>query len=248
MNHDQILKPLYDKYGEKTKFTLLSNKEEKIVYEMKTSDDILMVMIMPHLTVSRFHKYMRSLGLQQQLFHEQFNVAEVVDTYMVEDNLVSVQKKLDGTNAFLRNNESMTEIGKLVGRLHKLTFSPQYQHTFLLVNYPDKKRQLKLKLYDFWFSKVANSLKYFSMYRYPMGICHRDVNPKNVMYCGDGKYYLIDFDVHRYQPFVEGIVRFYNRKIKDRTLFGAFLKGYEQVRPLTPKEREYLKKTLKITI
>ena len=86
------------------------------------------------------------------------------------------------------------------------------------------------------------------MHCYPMGICHRDVNPKNVMYCDDGKYYLIDFDVHRYQPFVEGIVRFYNRKIKDKTLFGAFLKGYEQVRPLTSKEREYLKKILKIAI
>jgi hypothetical protein len=79
-----------------------------------------------------------------------------------------------------------------VGRLHKLTFSPQYKHTFLLVNYPDKKRRLKLKLYDFWFSKIANPLKYFSMHCYPMGICHRDVNLKNVMYCDDGKYYLID--------------------------------------------------------
>jgi serine/threonine protein kinase len=248
MNNKEILAPLYDKYGKEIKFQLLSDKDEKVVYEMETSDDVMMVMIMPHLTITRFHKYMRSLGLQQKLFNEKFNVAEVLDSYMIGDHLVSVQKKLKGTNTFARNNASMTEIGKLVGKLHKLTSSPQYRNTFLLVNYPDKKRRLKLKLYDFWFSKIANPLKYFSMHCYPMGICHRDVNLKNVMYCDDGKYYLIDFDVHRYQPFVEGISRFYNRKIKDKALFGAFLKGYEKERPLSSKEREYLKKVLKIAI
>jgi len=248
MDNREILQPLYDRYGQEIKFQLLSNKDEKIVYEMKTPDDILMVMIMPHLSIARFHKYMRSLGLQQKLFDEKFNVAEVVDTYMLGNNLVSVQKKLKGINTFERNEESMAEIGQLVGRLHNLTFSPQYKNTCLLVNYPDKKRQLELKLYDFWFSKIANPLKYFFLRSYPKGICHRDVNPKNVLLGDNGKYYLIDFDVHRYQPFVEGIVRFYNRKIKDKSLFNAFLRGYEKERALVQKEREYLKKELQITI
>jgi len=248
MDNREILQPLYNRYGKGIDFKLLSNKDEKIVYEMKTSDDVLVVMIMPHLSITRFHKYMRSLGMQQKLFSEGFNVAEVIDTYMVYDNLVSVQKKLKGTNTFERNEKSMVEIGKLVGRLHNLTFSPQYKNTCLLVNYPDRKKQLKLKLYDFWFSKIANPLKYFLLRGYPKGICHRDVNPKNVLLGEDGKYYLIDFDVHRYQPFVEGIVRFYSRKIKDKSLFGAFLKGYEQERTITAKEKEYLKKELQMTI
>jgi len=248
MNRDKVFQPLYDKYGEKIKFILLSNKEEKVVYEADTQDGAFMVMIMPHLTVTRCHKYMRSLGLQQKLFEEGFNVAEVIDVYFADDCLVSVQKKLDGTNTFVKNNQSMTEIGRLVGKLHKLTSSPQFRNTFLLADYPDCIRRLQLKVYDFWFSRIAGFFKYISMSKFPMGICHRDVNPNNVLYGEDGKYYLIDFDVHRYQPFVEGIIRFYARKIQNKELFGACINGYEQERPFTLEERKYLERELKISL
>ena len=88
---------------------------------------------------------------------------------------------------------------------------------------------------SYWF-------KYFHLRGMPAGICHRDFNKRNVFIDSSGHMGLIDFDVHRYQPFVEGLVRFYNRKITDKSFMGAFMKGYEKERPLTEAEKKYLKK------
>jgi len=246
MKSEQILQPLYDKYGKDVELQLISEKEEKIVYDMKTDKESFMVMIMPKVTVSRFYKYMRSLGMQKKLYEEGFSVAEVLGAYLVGDTLVSVQRKLSGTNLFARDEEAMVKIGELVGKLHRITSSPQYKNTHLLPWYPNKFKNLQLKIQIFWMTKVAFWLKYFFKRKYPMGICHRDVNWKNVFCDDEGRYCLIDFDVHRYQPFVEGFERFYKRKIQDKAMFGAFLKGYERERPLSDAEKIYLKKVLHI--
>ena len=72
----------------------------------------------------------------------------------------------------------------------------------------------------------------------PSGICHLDLTPNNFIFNSKGCF-LIDFDKQKKQPYVYEIYRFLkNHYSAEKAQY--LLRGYQSVRVLNEKEREYL--------
>lgn len=167
---------------------------------------------------------------------------------MDKGNLIYVQQKIEGTNSFPRTSENMHKMGKLLGKLHSISSSSKYGQPCLLIRNPNVFSQIMLLLRDFWLKKISFYVRYFRIRKFPKGICHRDMNDKNIIMRPDGSMALIDFDMHRYQPFVAELVRFYHKRLTEKDLFYPFIKGYNAVRPLTDMEKNYLEEELAIEL
>jgi len=227
---------------------LLSEKKNKIVYAMKSKQGEFVLINIPHITVTKFYKYMCSLGLQKQLFADGMDVAEIVEAYIQGDNIVSVHRRFKGTDNFASYEEMLKVSGKVYGKLHRITMAPKYKKTFLLLKYPNIFVRGYMFVRYVLNRQLSQYIKYYKLRKLPWGICHRDNNGKNVLFDENGHTVLLDFDKHRYMPLVEGLIYFYNKHLKDKSLFPIFLKAYEGERPLTKEEREYLNKTLNIKV
>ena len=234
----------YAKYGKDAELTILSRKETKIVFNVKTMNSESILVIIPNISVVQFFKYVSSQGMQQLLYENGFNVAKMEDSYLKNGSLIYVQQKIKGSDTFLRTKENMYRIGEFIGKLHSATTSfSKYGMPHLYIKHPNVFFQMFFSFKEYFVKRIFFIFD-FRMRHFPRGICHRDIDKKNVVMCEDGSLALIDFDVHRYQPFVEGLVRFYVRNSnKD-----PFIKGYNVTRPLTDFEKEYLEKKLSIKL
>ena len=244
----EILDKFYKKYGKDVELTLLSQTSDKTVYNAKTSKGEYILMIVFDVSSVRFFKYASSQGVQECLYEDKMDVAKVEDSYLDKGNLVYVQQKIEGTNSFPRTEENMYKMGELFGKLHRISSSSKYQQPFVFVKCPNVFFRAILWLRNLWLKKISFYIRYFKIRNFPKGICHRDINNSNIIMRPDGSLALIDFDMHRYQPFVEGLVRFYERRLKDKEMFYPFMKGYNATRPLTHSEKEYLEKKLAIKL
>lgn len=247
-SYKEVLSKFYDKYGKDAELTLLSKTADKTVYNVKTSKGEYILMIVFDVSSVRFFKYASSQGVQQCLYEDNMDVAKVEDSYLDNGNLIYVQQKIEGTNSFPRTEENMYKMGELLARLHAISSSSKYDRSFMFIKYPNVFFRAMLALREFWLKKISFYVRYFKIRNFPKGICHRDINDKNVIMKPDGTLALIDFDMYRYQPFVEGLVRFYQRRLQDKEMFYPFMKGYNATRPLTVPEKEYLEKKLAIKL
>lgn len=243
-----VLNQFYEKFGRDIEFKPLSEKDYKVVYKFTAQGDEFILIIIPHTTVTKFYKYMCSQGLQQQLFADKMDAAEIVEAYIQGDNIVSVHRCFKGTDNFASYEDMLKVSGKVYGKLHRITMAPKYKKTFLLLNYPNVLVRGYMFVRYVLNRQLSQYIKYYKLRKLPWGICHRDNNGKNVLFDENGHTVLLDFDKHRYMPLVEGLIYFYNKHLKDKSLFPVFLKAYENERPLTKEEREYLNKTLNIRV
>lgn len=247
-SYQEVLSKFYDRYGKNAELTLLSKTADKTVYNVKTSKGEYILMIVFDVSSVRFFKYVSSQAVQQCLYEDKMDVAKIEDSYLDKGNLIYVQQKIEGTNSFPRTEENMYKIGELLGKLHQISSSSKYEHPFMFVKHPNVFFRVELWLRDVWLKKISFYVRYFKIRNFPKGICHRDINNRNIIMKPDGSLALIDFDMHRYQPFVEGIVRFYQKRLSDKKMFYPFMKGYNAARPLTEQEKEYLEKKLAIKL
>lgn len=243
-NKAKILDKLYKKFGKNIELKVLSEKKDKVVYDIYTKSGAYILIIIPHITATRFYKYMSSQGLQQQLFLDGADAAEVIDAYIDGDNLVSVHRKFLGSSDFVSEEEMLEVSGRVYGKMHRITMKPQYKKSFLLLKYPNIWVRAYMFVRYILNRRISQYLKYFRLKDLPWGICHRDNNGKNVLHDENGRMVLIDFDKHRYMPLVEGLIYFYHRHLKTKGLFHVFLDAYQKERPLTDAEKEYLKKKI----
>jgi len=244
----QVFDKLYEKYGKDINFELLSKTDDKIVYNVDTPKGEIIVMVVLAVSMVRFLKYTSSLGVQNLLFDDDMDVAQVFSAYMEGKNLVSVQQKIEGINSFPRNKMNMYKMGELLGKLHKISAEKKYSDSYMFIKYPNIFTRGILYLRDLLLKKILFNVRYFSLRNFPRGICHRDINQKNIIMRPDGTLALIDFDMHRYQPFVEGLIRFYKRGLVKKEMFYHFIKGYNSVRPLTKIEKDYIENKLAIKL
>lgn len=248
MSELNIFSNLYEKFGQNIQFELLTKKDDKVVYHIKTETGDFILIVLPDLSAVQFYKYMSSQGLQQRLFEAGLPVAKIVYAYREGRTVVLVHQKLAGVNTFVRTPENMEKMGKLAAQLHLMTSSVQYKKERLLFTYPNFAVRWLMTAREWWRMHISYSLRYYKLRKLPAGVCHRDFNQRNIFMADNGEMGIIDFDVHRYQPLVEGIVRFYQRKIKNQTLFADFMRGYMRVRPLTDDEKKYLKQKINVTL
>lgn len=242
----KILDKFYMKYGRQVDFKTLSKKDDKIVYKINTEKGEYVLIIIPSVTVTRFYKYMCSQGLQQQLYKDGMDAAEIVDAYMERNSIVSVHRCFKGTDNFKDDKEMLRVSGKVYGKLHRITMAPKYKKRFMLLSYPNVFVRLYMYVGYVLYRRISQYFKYYKLRNMPWGICHRDNNGRNILFDEDGNTILLDFDKHRYMSLVEGLIYFYKRHLKDKSLFHVFLEAYEKERPLTKEEKEYLEKKLKI--
>jgi len=235
-----VLNQFYKKFGENVQFKTLSEKEDKVVYKFSSQKEDFILIIIPHITVTRFYKYMCSQGLQQQLFVDGMDAAEVVDAYIAGDNVVSVHRCFKGRYDFKDYKEMLAVSGKIYGKLHRITMNAKYKKAFLLLEYPNIFVRGYMFVRYVLNRRASQYFKYFGLRNMPWGICHRDNNGKNVLFDEKGNTVLLDFDKHRYMPLVEGLIYFYNKHLEDKSLFNVFLEAYETERPLDKIEKKYL--------
>lgn len=242
-----VFDKLYEKYGKELNFRIISKKPTKIVYNMTTLSDgkEYIVMVVPNTSFVKRHKYMRSMGVQQQLFLNGMDVAEVLCSYRYGDDIIAVHEKLQGEEDRHKDAETMRVVGKVVGKMHRISSDSKYKKTILLHKNPNVFCRFLLFLRDVFIRNIPLYFKYFSLRNFPKGICHRDINGRNVLITKDGKGSIIDFDKYRYMPFVLAIVYFYNKHLKNKDLFASFMEGYCEERPLTKAEKAYLEKELR---
>lgn len=246
-NKSDILDKFYAKYGDDVELEILSRKEAKIVYNVKTLNCESILAVVPNISIVRFFKYATAQGIQQRLYEDNMEVAKIEDSYFRNGNYVYVQEKIKGTNMFPKNAANMYKIGELVGKLHSVTSGLKYKRPIMFIKHPNFFCQIFIYFREYLMKKTVFSIRYFRLRKFPKGVCHRDINEKNVIMRPDGSLALIDFDVHEYLPFVEGLVRFYRRS-KNKDNFLPFIRGYNTVRPLTDQEKEYLEKKLSIRL
>lgn len=246
--HFNILDKLYEKFGKDIVYKVLSKKKDKIVYNMTTKKGEFILIIIPHITATRFYKYMSSQGLQQQLFLDGMDAVEIPYAYIEGDNVVSVHRRFIGSDNFADEKEFLAVSGRTYGKLHRITMNPKYKKTFMLLDYPNVLVRAYMFVRYVLNRQVSQYIKYYKLRKFPWGICHRDNNGKNVLIDEKGNTVLLDFDKHRYMPLVEGLIYFYRKHLKDKSMFNIFLEAYEKERPLTKEEREYLNKTLNIKV
>lgn len=241
-----VLNQFYEKFGKDIKFETLSEKPDKVVYKFSVQEGEFILVIIPNVTATKFYKYMSSQGVQQELFKDGMGAAEIPYAYIVGDNIVSVHRRFVGSDHFANYEEFLRISGQTYGKLHRITMVPKYKKTFMLLKYPNVFVRAYMFVRYILNRQMSQYLKYYKLRKFPWGICHRDNNGKNVLFDENGNTVLLDFDKHRYMPLVEGLIYFYNKHLKDKSLFPIFLKAYESERPLIEEEREYLNKTLNI--
>lgn len=239
-----VLNRFYEKFGRDVQFKALSEKDYKVVYKFTSRNEDFILIIIPHMTVTRFYKYMSSQGLQQQLFIDGMDAAEVVDAYIDGDNIVSVHRCFNGTHDFKNYEEMLKITGKTYGKLHRITMAPKYKNCSLLLQYPNVFVRLCMFVRYILHRRVSRYFMYYKLKDMPWGICHRDNNGQNVLFDKEGNTILLDFDKHRYMPLVEGLFYFYRKHLEDKSLFPIFLEAYEKERPLTDAERKHLEKKI----
>ncbi len=241
-----ILQRIYQKFGKNITLTKVPEANHKEVYILKTVDEEFILMIFYHLANTQFYKYMLAQGIQKQLFDNGALVPDIIDAWIDGDYTITIHKKLDGKNCFKWDENSVYAIGKAIADFHNVSINKHYNRFHFIV----ERGGLwgKIRKYVYIIKKSLAYLTYLRFIKFPTGICFRDINERNLFLNKEGKIYLIDFDEHKYAPFVEEFVRFYNRRLNDKSLFPYFVKGYESVRKLTDKERSYISKTLNIDI
>jgi len=239
-----VLDKVYKKYGNDLKLEVITKKDTKVVYHLKSKQGDFILFVIPDITPSKFQKYMRSQGVQQRLVKDGFNAAPIEMVYYQDKTIIAVHRKLAGSKNYERNAHTMLITGKLIGKLHRMTTGKEYKKDAPFMPHPNILARLVLALRDTFIKRIPAYFTYFKFRDFPQGICHRDLIIGNVLIDDEDNACLIDYDKHRYMPFVVGIVYFYHKHLKNKKLIKDFLKGYQQELPLTPKEIAYLKENI----
>ncbi|MDD4556469.1 MAG: phosphotransferase [Alphaproteobacteria bacterium] len=231
----KIEKELSKRYGEKIEVFPIWQGDYKDIYKFSLKNRALVVAVNKKKSMSRSYRTVLSNALQQWLFLKGLNVPEVYDFFEVGELLFAVHSYIDGKTYSDFKEHQLYLIGRIVAQLHSLTYQ----------NRPYVKVSKKAYFFCGAIELLSRALRNVKnlitdkFYRtLPVGICHLDLTANNFLF-NEEDVWLIDFDKQKRQPYAYEIYRFLKNDISriNRTLF---IKGYESVRVLNNKEKNYL--------
>lgn len=237
VNADKVSALLKERYYQNVQLTELREGRDKDVYAAKLADGReFVVLINKKNTLMRRYRTMLSNDFQKNLYRKDVYVPDVLDLFELDNGIiVACHTYIRGRQIEKLDNKTAWQCGRIVAQMHKSVmsgknycggYSLKYKMCGVIKFFTNRIRLLK---------DIVTDCK---ILEFPNGLCHRNLNLSNFIFTNNDVY-LIDFDRHRLWPFVYEIKRFL--KSEDNCEYAVdFLKGYQSIRQLTQKERQYL--------
>lgn len=237
INSIEIYAILAQRYRQDIKITELHGGRDKDVYVAELSGmRKFAVLVNKKNTIMRKYRTVRSNYFQKYLYKKGIKVPDVLDLFEIERGpILACHTYIEGKQITKLNKKTAYLCGKIVAQMHQAVILED--NYYLRYSFKYKICQL-IKFFTDYLRLLKGFITDWQRIGLPNGMCHRDLNLSNFIFTNNDVY-LIDFDRHRLWPFVYEIRRFL--KSEDNCEYAVdFLKGYQSIRQLTQKERQYM--------